>query len=114
MIQMLYAHGAITFNVTGDFVDTNPLGNVTITGLSTEPDMVTLNGKVLEGTSKSFSASVLRIEGLEELTSEGVFQIASPEAAISGMSVTQINDGQIQVHAVSQASDGQVRATASA
>ena len=71
--QILYANGAITFNITGSYVDTNPLGNVTITGLSCKPEMMKLNGKELKHKSASFGNGVLSIVGLEEMTEGGVF-----------------------------------------
>lgn len=110
---MSYGNDSITFNVTGSFVDTNPLGNVTITGLEVSPTNITLDGLVLQGSSTAFANGVLRITGLESLTRRGIFQASVKETSPAlNASVTQISDGQIRVPVLSHAKNAQVQSTA--
>lgn len=102
--------GAITLNVTGSYDSPNPLGNVTIAGLNSQPAGVTLNGMGLAGALTTFSEGVLRITGLDtSFMADGVFQQDSYMTP-----VIQIADGQIQVPGGTQAAGGQIEATGAA
>lgn len=111
-IEISYSNGAITLNVTGSFVDMNPLGNLTITGLEMAPANMTLDGMALQGSSTAFSNGVLRITGLEAFTKSGVFQTVADDSSPGlDASVTQIRDGQIRVPMMSHARNVEVRST---
>ncbi|KAL8831868.1 MAG: hypothetical protein Q9191_000620 [Dirinaria sp. TL-2023a] len=112
-IEISYASESITLNITGSFVDTNPLGNVTITGAKASTRNITLNGLSLQGGLTAFANNVLRITGLESLTRGGIFQGVSKEISSTlNAPVTQISDGQIRVPVTDHAMDAQVQSTA--
>ena len=106
---MSYSNGTITLDIAGSFDSPNPLGNLTITGLETQPPSISLNGVDVQGSSTSFNDGILSITGLEGETARAVFQHGTYMTP-----VTQIADGQMQVPDVTQVGDGQVQVTGSA
>jgi alpha-glucosidase len=68
--------GQLKVNVKGEFKDTNALGNVTILGICGSVGEVKLNGEALEEIKVNFDqgSSVLRLSGLNDLTSGGAWQ----------------------------------------
>ena len=58
----------------GLYKDTNPLANVTVLGVTSQPSSVVLNGeKVSSGVNYDGSSKVLSVEGLQSMTSEGAW-----------------------------------------
>ena len=58
----------------GLYKDTNPLANVTVMGVASQPSSVMLNGeKVSSGVSYDGSSKVLSVKGLQSLTSGGAW-----------------------------------------
>ncbi|KAL2882880.1 hypothetical protein SGCOL_001570 [Colletotrichum sp. CLE4] len=60
---------------SGEFKESNPLGNVTVLGVQSDVSTVSLNEKALDGANWSFDSNsrVLHITGLQSLTSAGAW-----------------------------------------
>jgi alpha-glucosidase len=68
-------NGALTADVDGDYTDTNPLANVTVWGLSQQPQSVKLNGQDLSTDSIAWNSTslALSVTGLNDLTKAGAW-----------------------------------------
>lgn len=68
--------GQLKADVQGKFKDTNALGNVTIFGVSGKCGTVKLNGAAIDGSKVHYNqtSSVLKLSGLNDLTSGGAWQ----------------------------------------
>ncbi|KAL6705927.1 hypothetical protein ACN47E_006206 [Coniothyrium glycines] len=75
-VAFVVQHGTLTAHVHGNYKDTNALGNVTILGAGPAPTKVKLNGKAVDAAKFAFNqtSSVLRLFGLNDLTSGGAWQ----------------------------------------
>ena len=67
--------GQLNVNVEGEFKDTNALANVTILG-APAVGQVKLNGETIDASKVSYNStsSVLKLSGLNDLTSGGAWQ----------------------------------------
>jgi alpha-glucosidase len=67
--------GQLKVNVEGEFKDTNALANVTILG-APAVGQVKLNGETIDASKVSYNStsSVLKLSGLNDLTSGGAWQ----------------------------------------
>ena len=74
-VHLQYKDNALSAHIVGEYVDTNSLANITVTGLSQEPKDLTLNGQniVDGGASAAFDHGVLRVTGLDALTKDGAW-----------------------------------------
>jgi hypothetical protein len=72
-----YANNTLTSTVTGSYPDTNPLANITIAGLTSQPSGLTLsvggNQVSTNGISQSYSNSTLMLTGLSSVTKSGAW-----------------------------------------
>jgi alpha-glucosidase len=68
-------NGALTADVDGNYTDTNPLANVTVWGLSQQPQSVKLNGQDLSTDSIAWNSTslALSVTGLNDLTKAGAW-----------------------------------------
>ncbi|OCL09798.1 glycoside hydrolase family 31 protein [Glonium stellatum] len=69
------SQGCLSSKTIGAYLDTNPLANVTVMGVSSCSGKVSLNGKpVSSGVNYDKASSVLAITGLNKLTSSGAWK----------------------------------------
>jgi hypothetical protein len=72
-----YSNNTLTSTVTGNYPDTNPLANITITGLTAQPSGLSwsLGGTQLptNGISQSYSNGTLKLTGLSSATGSGAW-----------------------------------------
>ena len=74
LVDLTASEGSLYASARGLFKDTNPLANVTIMGVASEPSSVTLNGQAIDsGVSYDSSSKVLAIKGLQSATSSGAW-----------------------------------------
>jgi alpha-glucosidase len=68
-------NGVLTADVDGNYTDTNPLANVTVWGLSQQPQSVKLNGQDLSTDSIAWNSTslALSVTGLNDLTKAGAW-----------------------------------------
>ena len=69
------ADSSLSAMAQGNWKETNPLGNVTVLGVTKAPHSVTLNGKTIPCSSVHYSSDsyVLSVTGLQGLTSGGAW-----------------------------------------
>lgn len=65
---------SVTAKPSGNFADTNALGNVTVLGVAGEVSNVSLNGQAINsGWTWDSNTNVLSLSGLNDLTSDGAW-----------------------------------------
>lgn len=73
-VQLSATNYSITAQPSGNFADTNSLGNVTVLGVAGEVSNVSLNGQAINsGWTWDSNTNVLSLTGLNDLTSDGVW-----------------------------------------
>ena len=73
-VEFVALGNALYASPRGCYEDRNPLANVTVMGVSTSPENVTLNGMALDqGVSYNDSSQVLSVRGLNDLTAMGAW-----------------------------------------
>jgi alpha-glucosidase len=73
-VQLSASGASLKAMPSGDFVDSNPLANVTVMGVARAPSAVRLNGQaVTSGWVYEEGSKLLKITGLEPLTSSGAW-----------------------------------------
>jgi alpha-glucosidase len=75
-IELSAKDGCLKAAINGDYVDTNPLGNVTVMGLFDGIGDVKLNNEAVDDKSVDYDedSGVLRLTGLNDLTSGGAWK----------------------------------------
>ena len=74
-VNFVAARGALYVSPRGGFDDRNPLANVTVMGVGSEPGKVLFNGEAIEeGWSWNGSSKVLSIKELNGVTNEGAWR----------------------------------------
>lgn len=74
LVDFAASKGSLTASISGSYADTNPLANVTLMGVPSEPSSITLNGADISSNAAYDSSSkVLSITGLESATSSGAW-----------------------------------------
>ena len=74
LVDLTASEGSLYASGRGLYKDTNPLANVTIMGVSSEPSSVTLNGETINsGVAYDSSSKVLSLKGLQSATSSGAW-----------------------------------------
>lgn len=71
-MQFVYADSTLTASVTGTYVTSQPLANVTIAGISGRPTGCNLDSEQ-GNVDMSYADGVLRITGLEDYTTDGAW-----------------------------------------
>lgn len=72
MRQFVYANNVLTASVSGNYVTTQPLANVTIAGLPSRPTGCNF-GQAQGNVHLNYADGVLRISGLEGYTTDGAW-----------------------------------------
>lgn len=74
-VNFFAAKGSLIVEPKGNYVDKNPLGNVTVMGVPTAPAQVRVDGEPLEESLWTYSADteLLFVNGLDELFSHGAW-----------------------------------------
>ena len=70
---MVVARDSLFVSGRGHYSDNNPLSNVTILGLGSEPTNITLNGMSVGSVEYSSSNKAAVISGLQNVTSSGAW-----------------------------------------
>jgi alpha-glucosidase len=74
LVDFTVANGSLYASSRGLYEDKNPLANVTVLGVQSEPSAVSLNGQnVTNGVSYNGTSKVLAVTGLQNLTSAGAW-----------------------------------------
>jgi alpha-glucosidase len=74
-VEFVVANNALYASVRGTYVDSNPLANITILGVGSEPKNVTLNGQVVsKSASYNSSSRAVKITGLTDATKSGAWE----------------------------------------
>ncbi|RYP78902.1 hypothetical protein DL771_000287 [Monosporascus sp. 5C6A] len=75
-VDFTAAHGLLKATPQGEFVDTNPLGNVTVMGIKRDVATVKFNGIALKDTHWEFDDSkhLLKVRGLDMSTATGAWR----------------------------------------
>ena len=74
LVQLVASQNALYASVTGSYVDTNALANITILGVASQPSNVTLNGQDISSTaSYNATSKVVSLQGLLNATSSGAW-----------------------------------------
>jgi alpha-glucosidase len=74
LVQFKASSGSLSAFATGSWVDTNPLANITILGLASQPSSLTLNGSpVSSGVEFNSTSGVLKVTGLNDATKGGAW-----------------------------------------
>ena len=73
-VDLTASENSLYASARGHFQDKNPLGNVTVMGVTSQPGSVTLNGQtVSSGVNYDSGSKVLSVKGLQSLTGEGAW-----------------------------------------
>jgi len=73
-VEFSVTNGRLYASVSGTWTDTNPLANVTVLGLSSQPANLTLNGNpVSSGVDFNSTSGALKVTGLNNATSGGAW-----------------------------------------
>lgn len=73
-VDFTASENALYASARGLYQDTNPLANVTVLGVGSEPSSITLNGeKISNGVNYDGDSKVLTVKGLQSATGEGAW-----------------------------------------
>jgi len=73
-VEFTAGAGKLSASASGEWVDSNPLANITMLGLSSAPSNLTLNGSpVSSGVDFNATSGVLKVTGLANATSGGAW-----------------------------------------
>ena len=72
-IQLAANSTSLSARSTGEYIDSNPLANVTVLGVSTAPSRVTFNGQTVASYTFNATSKVLVIQGLQNYTTSGAW-----------------------------------------
>ncbi len=75
MVQLSASNSSVTASPTGNYTDSNPLANVTVLGLESQPRALLFNNQSVGNTSWSYNSGTkaLSITGLDSFTSKGAW-----------------------------------------
>ncbi|KAK4551864.1 hypothetical protein LTR86_010860 [Recurvomyces mirabilis] len=74
LVDFTASNGSLWASARGTYQDSNPLANVTVLGVASQPHAVTLNGEALSnGVSYNSTSKVLSVRGLQNSTSQGAW-----------------------------------------
>jgi alpha-glucosidase len=75
LVEFVATNGTLYTSATGTYSDTNPLANITILGIASAPESVTLNGNSLsKGTAFNKTTGTFSITALSNATSGGAWK----------------------------------------
>ena len=72
LVDFTAAEGALYASARGEYVDANPLANVTVLGLGSAPANVSFNGVGVPFVFDE-TCGVLRVRGLQNVTADGAW-----------------------------------------